>query len=73
MSKVNLSFIIDDLFGAGKVGFNELRGRLDSHQIVRHVLLHVFHVPVYICFLHVDGEGGLGFFSYHLHCSIPAG
>ena len=61
-------FIIDDFFGAGKVGFNELRGwswldyaktmcRLDLHQILRHVLPNIiFHIPLYTSFLHAEKE-----------------
>ena len=64
--------IIDDLFGAGKVGFNELRGwrgldcanttcRLDLHQVLHHVLLNsIFHGPYpficVFCFLHAEKE-----------------
>ena len=56
---------------------------LDSHPILRHVLL-IFHIPLHMLLtcrkgtsvadvsFWVDGESGLGCFSCHLHCSKPS-
>ena len=56
---------------------------LDSHPILRHVLL-IFHIPLHMLLtcrkgtsvadvsFGVDGESGLGCFSCHLHCSKPS-